>query len=131
MKKLYRIDSISQFRMTYFIEAKSLEDALDEFTMRDSGSDEDFFDESDQEFLGETVFRAEESDYYQFNKLISEKRSGTSWWMGDKLIRKVRYETDTDEPDSEEIGKEVFKDLGASLILGRPRISDEELDNVY
>lgn len=127
-KKLFRIDTISQFRMTYFIEAKTLEHALDELTLKDSGSEKDFFDEVDQEHIGETIFRAEESDYYQFNKLLSEKRSGSSWWMGDKLIRKVDY---GEESTEDEVGKKVFKDLGTSLITGRPRVSEEDLDNVY
>ena len=127
-KKLYRIDALSQFRMTYFIEAKSLEHALDEFVCKDSGSDKDFFYEVDQEHLGETIFLAEESDYYQFNKFLAEKRSGSSWcswWMGDKLIRKVDY-GDGDESTEDEVGKEVFKAIGTSLITGRPRVSEEE-----
>ena len=128
-KKLYRIDALSQFRMTYFIEAKSLEHALDEFVCKDSGSDKDFFYEVDQEHLGETIFLAEESDYYQFNKFLAEKRPGCSWWMGDKLIRKVDY--GDDEPTEDEVGKEVFKAIGTSLITGRPHVSDEEMNNVY
>ena len=90
---LYKINSIVQFKHTYVIEAKSLEDALDEFTMKDSGSFEDGFDEVYQEYLGEVLYDSQETTEEEFQELCRKQFYGDyDDWM-QKLIRRVDYKT--------------------------------------
>jgi hypothetical protein len=121
---LYKIESISQFKHTYFIEAQTKEHAEDEFVMRDSGAEEDYFDEAKQEHLGEQIFGTQEITKEDFEHWIAKERAErslmSSHWMGDKLIRKVSYtEPTVEEP---EIGAKVFRALGSGLIIGRPDV---------
>lgn len=95
-KKLYLVDTIVTFRHKYVIEADELEHAYDEVTMRDSGADEDSFEEVTQLYLGETITDGREISKKEFKKMLkaleTDKREMSSYWMGDKLIRKIDYD---------------------------------------
>ena len=93
---LFLVDTLVQFRHKYVIEAENIEHAYDEVTMRDSGCDEDCFDEVTQRYLGETILDGREITHEQFQNLMQELQKDShemsSHWMGDKLIRKIDYE---------------------------------------
>ena len=95
-KKLYIVDTIVTFRHKYVIEADALEHAYDEVTMRDSGAEEDNFCEVTQRYLGEVITDGREIDKKEFKKLLKtlekDKDEMASYWMGDKLIRKIDYD---------------------------------------
>jgi hypothetical protein len=105
-KKLFVVEAISMFRHTYVIEAKSLEHAYDEVTMRDSGSELDDFEEVSQRFLGETISNGRQIKRKEFNELLetfkNDKDESTSWWMGERLIRKIDYKHDREGNTVEE-----------------------------
>ena len=122
---LYKVETISQFKMTYFIEADEKDHANDAIVMKDSGNEEDFFDDAHQEHLGEVIFSTEEITKTQFNTWLNEQRvlgygSNCSHWMGDKLIHKIDYDdmpiqyADTDE---EFTSANVFRNTASRLIL--------------
>jgi hypothetical protein len=115
---LYKVETISQFRMVYFIEAKELEHAFDEVTMRDAYDTDDsrFFDESAQDHIGEVIVCGDEVTHDQFNAWLDKNKKISSHWMRDRLIHKIDY-ADTDE---EHISRNVFKNMGSSMIMGRP-----------
>ena len=97
-KKLYLVDTIVTFRHKYVIEANELEHAYDEVTMRDSGADEDSFEEVTQLYLGETITDGREISKKEFKKMLkaleADKREVSSYWMGEELIRKIDYDRD-------------------------------------
>lgn len=122
---LYKIETLSQFKHTYFIEAETKSHAEDEICMRDSGSEDDFFDEAKQEHLGEQIFGSQEITKEDFDNWLMKERAErslmSSHWMGDKLIRKVDYAEDEPEADEpEDPAFYVFRTLGTGLIMGRP-----------
>lgn len=88
---LFVIDAVASFRMRFVIEADELSHAMDEVVMRESGNDDDFFDEFSQKYLGETIIDGREITTEQFQQLLKED-SDCSHWMGDKLIHKIKYE---------------------------------------
>ena len=94
--KLYVIDTLVNFRHKYVIKAKSLEHAYDEITMRESGSLEDDFSEVAQRYLGETILDGREIIKEDFDNMIenysTDKQENSSYWMGDKLIREIKYD---------------------------------------
>ena len=87
---LFEITSLSQFKITYFIEARTAEDAMDEHTMNAD------IVEARQEHLGEHIMDVRKSNPKKFQKwLLSEAADPdchSSHWMGDKLINVVDYE---------------------------------------
>lgn len=93
---LFLVDTIVQFRHKYVIEADELSHAYDEVVMRDSNSDQDFFEEVTQRYLGETILDGREITKEQFDQMLkdlaSDKSECSSHWCGDKLIRKIDYE---------------------------------------
>lgn len=93
---LFVIDTVVQFRHKYVVEAESLDHAYDEVTMRDSGTDEDDFDEVTQRYLGETILDGREITHEEFQTMLvtlaNDRSESCSHWMGDKLIRKIDYE---------------------------------------
>lgn len=95
-KKLFIVDTISTFRHRYVIEAKSLEHAYDEVTMKDSGNMNDYFEEVTQKHLGESIVDGREISETDFKNMLKElelnKEENSSYWMGDKLIRRINYE---------------------------------------
>ena len=144
---LYKVTTLVQFKHVYFVEGNELEHALDEVTMRDSGSEADHFEEAAQEYLGETIVESETVTKQYFNdyleSLKDNKRVWASHWMGDALIRKIDYkdsmtqDTITVTPWSGSVGyqadnnmnntgHEAFKQMGTSLILGQPDIGNPD-----
>jgi hypothetical protein len=140
---LYKVTTLVQFKHVYFVEGKCLEHALDEVSMRESGNDDDYFEESGQQYLGEVIVDGEEVTMRDFEKFLTKAENGevsSSHWMGDKLIHKMRYEEDEQTPDTITVsvydesyvndtnmntpspGHEAFKQMGTSLILGKPSI---------
>jgi len=93
-KKLFVVDTISTFKQRYVIEAESLEHAYDEVTMRDSGSEDDNFEEFSQKWLGETIIDGREIKRKHFDGMLKdlEKTGEGSHWMGEDLIRKIDYD---------------------------------------
>jgi len=93
-KKLFIVDTIVTSRMRYVIEAETLEDAYDEVTMRDSGNDDDYFEEFSQKHLGEQIVDGRKISSRKFQKLLTEmEETGEgSHWMGENLIRRVDYD---------------------------------------
>ncbi len=94
-KQFYLVDTIVTFRHKYVVEAKSIEHAYDEVTMKDSGNPDDRFDEITQRFLGETISDGREITKNEFDKLLqclsNDKDEMSSHWLGDNLIRKIDY----------------------------------------
>lgn len=94
--KLFIVDTIISYRMKYAIEAKSLEHAYDELTMRDSGNSADDFDEITQKCLGEQIIDGREISKDEFKILMgtlsTDESEMSSYWMEDKLIRKINYD---------------------------------------
>lgn len=94
---LYVVDTISTFRMRYVVEAKSEEHALDEVTMRDSGNEDDMFDEFSQKHIAENIIDSREITKEQFFHMIEDlknKKDKYDWgspWMGEQTIRVVKY----------------------------------------
>lgn len=90
---IYLINTLSTFRMKYAIEAKSLEDAMDELIMTEHDRE---FEEVTQRWLGEQIVDGGEVSYEQLlvmlNKMKEDKSELSSHWMGDNLIHKVQYE---------------------------------------
>ena len=95
-KKLYLVDTIVTFRHRYVVEAKELEHAYDEVTMRDSGASNDHFEEVTQRCLSEQIIGGQKISKKEFKKLLknleSDDKELSSYWMGDQLIRKIDYD---------------------------------------
>lgn len=94
---LYIVDTISQHRMRYVIEAKNEVDAQDAVVMIDSGNPDDFFEEFSQKFLGETILDAREitmEEFYELNNQlnINKDRESGSPWMCESMIHKIKYD---------------------------------------
>lgn len=93
---LYVIDTLVQFRHKYVVEANELDHAMDEVVMRESGRNEDYFEETSQSYLGETIIDGYEITREQFDNMLTDLaknvKESSSYWMGDKLIRKIDYE---------------------------------------
>lgn len=143
---LFKVTTLVQFKHVYFVEGKSLEHALDEVTMRDSGSEDDHFEEAVQEYLGETIVESEQVTKQYFNDYLNSmkdnKRVWASHWMGDALIRKIKYKdsgaqdtitvtpwsgsVDYQTDNTMDAGHEAFKQMGTSLILGQPDIGNPD-----
>lgn len=94
-QNLYIVDTVVTFRHRYVIEAKNLEHAYDEVTMKDSGNEKDYFEEMTQKFIGETIIDGREITKKEFKLMLErlehDKDEWCSYWMGDKLIRKIDY----------------------------------------
>lgn len=93
-KKLFIVDTIVTYRMRYVIEAESLEHAYDEVTMRDSGNQDDYFEEFSQKCLGEQIIDGRKLSRRKFQRLVDDLAvtGEGSHWMGEKLIRKINYD---------------------------------------
>jgi len=92
-KKLFIVETISTFKHTYVIEAEELEHAFDEVTMIDSSNEDDYFESAEQKHLGETIIGGRKISKKGFKKLLAqiEKDESGSHWMGEKLIRTIKY----------------------------------------
>ena len=94
-KKLFIVDTITTSRLRYVIEATDIEHAYDEVSMVNSGNDDDSFPEVSQRWLGETIIDGREITQEDYKTLLSEyeqdKLETCSYWMGEKLIRKIDY----------------------------------------
>lgn len=96
MTKLFVVDTVITYRMRYVVEANELSHALDEVAMIDSGNEKDSFDEVSQKFLSEIIVDGRPISKKEFNQMLTDLENNkdelSSWWMGDKLIRKVNYD---------------------------------------
>lgn len=94
-KKIFIIDTIISYRVKYAIEARSLEDAYDEVVMIDSGNPANRFEEMSQKFLGENIVQGMETTEAGFHELLTKLSNDpdelSSHWMGDSLIRRIKY----------------------------------------
>lgn len=88
---LFVIDTISTFRMRHVIEAEELSHAMDEVAMRESGNDADYFEEFSQKYVGETILDGREITHEDFKRMM-QTDPDCCHWMGDQLIRKIKYE---------------------------------------
>jgi len=137
---LYKVTTVLQFKHVYFVEGQSLDHVYDEVSMRESGSPDDYFEETSQEFLGETIIDGAPATKQEFFDHIQNTQGLCSQWMGEKLIRKMKYDEPEQAPDTITVsvydesyvndtnmntpspGHEVFKQMGTSLIMGKPSI---------
>jgi len=96
-KKLFVVDAIATYRNRYVVEAESLEHAYDEVCMVDSGNPDDLFEPVTQRFLGESISDGREITKAEFKKMLrtleKDKNEDCSYWMGDRLIRTIDYDT--------------------------------------
>ena len=91
-KKIYVVESISMFRHTYYINAKSASDALDEFYC---SKDKDTFIEGSQNHLDEIHSNVRELSEEEFIKEFDKDSPYFSSWSNtDKFsrINEVDYE---------------------------------------
>lgn len=99
-KKLYIVDTIVSYRMRYAVEAECLEHAYDEVVMNGVGPSEEFFEEVTQRYLGENIIDGREIKKEEFLPMLDtlSKTPGESCssWMGEKLIRKIDYQRETE-----------------------------------
>lgn len=83
MRKLFVIETVSQHRMVYCVEADSREDALSYYESRLSD-----LEEFGQEWLGETVFGSREVSRSEALRVFDETNGYLmSWSDEDKLSR--------------------------------------------
>lgn len=90
---LFIVDSLVTMRMRYVVDANEAPHAEDEVTMKDSGNPEDFFEEFSQKQLGEVIMDTRSITEVEYREMLKELEINGegSYWMGDKLIRKVNY----------------------------------------
>lgn len=90
---LYVVDTILPIRIRYVVEAKKASHADDEVTMIDSGDPKDDFPEFSQKALISSIIETREITKAQYRKMLKEleENGEGSYWMGDKLIRKIDY----------------------------------------
>lgn len=90
---LYKVETLVQFKHTYFIRAEALEHAMDEVVCNQN------IEEATQEFLGDVILGGREVTMSEFNSYIEQEKnredSGCSWWIGANLINDVDYGSDT------------------------------------
>lgn len=99
MSKIFVVDTIVTTRMRYFIECEDIEHAYDEITMKDSGFEDDNFQEVSQKFLAETIVDGREVTPTELDNLIElmSQDEDESCFVVDDLksyIRKVNYHND-------------------------------------
>lgn len=91
---IYLVDTISTFRLRYAIEAECLEHAYDEIVMNEANHE---FDDFTQKHLGEQIIDGKEVTIEEYTKLLGELKDNpdemSSYWMGDKMIHKINYES--------------------------------------
>jgi hypothetical protein len=78
MKKVVLIESLLSFRLRYFVEADSLDEAHDYFNTH---SADDNFVEASQEDMGEYIFSSRFVSQEEIETIVSEK----SPWMLNKI----------------------------------------------
>jgi hypothetical protein len=90
---LYVVDTILPIRIRYVVEAKEATHADDEVTMIDCGDPEDAFEPFSQKPLISSIIETREITKAEYRKMLKEiEQNGEgSYWMGEKLIRKINY----------------------------------------
>lgn len=78
---LYRVDTLVQFKHSYFIECKEESDALDTVAMDEA-------EEAYQEYLGETIFSSKPVTKSEFREYMVGTPNAH---MGTEIIHKVDY----------------------------------------
>ena len=96
---LFVVESISTLRHKYVIECQELEHAFDTVTMGEAA-------EFSQMFLGEQIITGHgitKETFNEMNDMLTGVGDGTSYqpesgspWMGDKMINKVKYDTESE-----------------------------------
>lgn len=120
MKKVFRVDTIVQFRHTYFIEAESLEHAYDTVVCR--GTLEDNFDEAVQEFIGEHILSGDEVNPVAIPMWIRTQSDNGAMVNSFKPIYSVQYERDNQISDVGSTSYNAFQTMTGSLWNGTPRV---------
>jgi hypothetical protein len=90
-KKLFVVETVTTFVNRYVVEAKSLEHALDEVSMVDSGAEEDYFEPVISIPVTEMIVDGKKIGMKAFNKMLKGEHANSPW-MGEKLIRKINYD---------------------------------------
>jgi len=90
---LYVVDTILPIRIRYVVEAKEASHADDEVTMIDSSHPDDAFEEFSQKPLISSIIETREITMVQYREMLKEieENGEGSYWMGEKLIRKIKY----------------------------------------
>lgn len=81
MKKLFVVETISQFRHRYYIEDETLEYAFDTVSMEEA-------EEGTQLYLGETIVQGREVSEEEIVRLILEDEPYMSDWTPEKLLER-------------------------------------------
>ena len=93
-KRLFIVDTLLTYRMRYVVEAESLEHAYDEVTMKDSGCDEDAFDELSQKPLQELIVDGRKISRKKLDKMFAKLDADgeTMSYDVESAIRRVDYD---------------------------------------
>ena len=99
-KKLYRVDVVSTFRISYVVEAKSEEHAHDEVVCRE----EDLaFKEFSQEHIGTHIFSSQKITKEQYLEMFDKENDYLKSWCDDSkldFINKIDYKKEKNEKNS-------------------------------
>jgi len=91
MKKLFLIDTISQHRLRYVVEAENIEHALDEIVCRENDPD---FKEFSQVHLGLTIVSNRTISHIDYLSIFDEDNDYLKSWDDEKkmsFINKIDY----------------------------------------
>jgi hypothetical protein len=94
-KKLYLVETVSMFRISYMIEAESEEDASEEVMMNVSGDFDENFYEFSQKHLDEVIVSTRQIKRKDFIDLFDKENDYLKSWDVDKkmeYINKIDYD---------------------------------------
>lgn len=92
--KLFLVDTVSSFRNSYAIRAKSGDDAMDSVTMEEA-------EEFGQEWLGESISRVMEITEEQYLEMFDKDNDYLMSWTDERkknAIEQVKYEDASYDP---------------------------------
>jgi hypothetical protein len=94
-KKLFMVETVSMFRMTYVIEAESAEHAADEVVMNTTGAYDENFQEFSQKHLDEVIVSTRPLKRKDYIKTFDEENDYLSKWTDElklRYINKIDYD---------------------------------------
>jgi hypothetical protein len=100
-KKLFMVETVSMFRLTYVIEAESAEHAADEVVMNTSGAYDENFQEFSQKHLDEVIVSTRPLKRKDYIKTFDEYNDYLSNWTEEQKLRyinKIDYDKYKKDP---------------------------------